>query len=58
MDNIQDLIAEYTQGLTEQERLVMDIATEHLGSSFDIERSIGFVKWLASRTQAQNDKKQ
>jgi len=43
--------------MTEQEKLVMEIAIDHLGSSFDIEKSIGFTKWLAKRTTQTDDKK-
>ena len=49
MECIPNLIKEYTNSLSEQERLVMKIAIEHLGSSFDIEKSIGFRKWLEKR---------
>ena len=39
-------IRKYIQQLTPQEIKVLDIAKEHLGSSFNIEKSIGFMKWL------------
>ena len=38
-------IEEYKNSLTEQEKLVLHIAIEHLGSSFNIEKSIGFLTW-------------
>jgi len=38
-------IRKYIQQLTPQEIKVLDIAKEHLGSSFNIEKSIGFMKW-------------
>tara|TARA_Y100001958_G_C21248295_1_gene580814 strand:- start:2829 stop:3023 length:195 start_codon:yes stop_codon:yes gene_type:complete len=38
-------IRKYIQQLTPQEIKVLDIAKEHLGSSFNIEKSIGFIKW-------------
>ena len=38
-------IQKYIQQLTPQEIKVLDIAKEHLGSSFNIEKSIGFMKW-------------
>ena len=43
------LIEEYISTMTEQERLVLKIATEHLESSFSIERSIGYLEWLSKR---------
>jgi len=46
---MEELIQKYVEQMTEQERLVLEIAKEHLGSSFDIEKSIGFVKWLSKQ---------
>ena len=44
--NTEYLINKYLETLTEQEKIVYEIAKKHLGSSFDIERSIGFHKFL------------
>jgi hypothetical protein len=41
----EKLIEKYVAQLSEQEKLVLDIAIDHLGSSFDIVRSIGYIKW-------------
>jgi len=41
-----DVEAYYKQ-LTPFERRTCDIAREHLGSSFDLARSNGFLRWLA-----------
>ena len=41
-----DVDAYYKQ-LTPFERRTCDIAREHLGSSFDLARSNGFLRWLA-----------
>lgn len=41
-----DIEAYYKQ-LTPFERRTCDIAREHLGSSFDLARSNGFLRWLA-----------
>ena len=43
-------VDEYLKQLTEQEKHVLEIAKDHLGDSFDIERCIGFQAW----TQKQN----
>lgn len=40
-----DETVEYVNQLSEQERIVLEIAREHLGSSFDICKSIGFIDW-------------
>ena len=45
---LQTLIQEYVLTLNEREKKVMNIAKEHLQSSFCIERSVGFVKWMNS----------
>ena len=49
MDNDADPgIAEqeaYIRSLTPQERLVLEIAADHLESSFDISKSLGFIQW-------------
>lgn len=41
----QEEIEAYISGFTEQEKIVMNIAQEHLESSFDISKSIGFLTW-------------
>lgn len=35
----------YINQLSIQEKIVLNIAKSHLGSSFDIEKSIGFLEW-------------
>ena len=42
----EELITKYKDSLTEQEQIVLKIAIEHLESSFDIEKSIGYLEWL------------
>ena len=44
VDKNVDKVAEYIRSLTEIERLTMEIAKNHLGSSFDIRKSNGFSK--------------
>ena len=48
------LIEEYKESLSEQERIVLQIAIEHLESSFDIEKSIGFLEWLSKHNEKSN----
>jgi len=43
---LEQQIRDYILTLSEREKVVMEIAREHLQSSFCIERSVGFVKWL------------
>ena len=47
MEATEELIKIYINQLSEQEKIVLKIAIEHLESSFDIEKSIGFQKWLS-----------
>lgn len=47
----QKLIDEYVAQMTEQERLVYEIAIEHLESSFDVVRSIGYKEWFETRSK-------
>jgi hypothetical protein len=53
---IKEYIKEYISEFTEQERIVYNIAKEHLESSFDIEKSIGFLEWLEKRQLKQKEK--
>ena len=43
--NLEAQIKKYKSELSEQELIVLNIAIEHLGSSFDISKSIGFMEW-------------
>jgi hypothetical protein len=40
---------EYIYQLTEVEKIAYEIAKEHLGSSFNIQRSNGFKEWLKKK---------
>lgn len=42
---LKDLIQEYTDNLSIDEKIVMEIAEKQLQSSFSIEKSIGFLEW-------------
>ena len=43
------LIDEYIQTLTPFERQGLAIAKDHLGPSFDMKRSSGFIRWKDAR---------
>lgn len=53
MEATEELIKIYINQLSEQEKIVLKIAIEHLESSFDIEKSIGFQKWLSKNSALQ-----
>lgn len=42
-------LEEYVQQLTDMEKKVLQIAKEHLETSFSLENSIGFQKWIKNR---------
>ena len=42
---LSDLINEYLESLSEKEKKAYEIARSHLGMSFQIEKSNGFIKW-------------
>jgi hypothetical protein len=44
------MVQEYINTFTEKERKAYEIASSHLGSSFNIEKSIGFIKWYTKQT--------
>ena len=50
-DSNEELIMQYIASLNEQEKMVMEIAKDHLQSSFDVEKSLGFKKWLSNQKQ-------
>ena len=45
----QQLIKEYIDQLTEDEKIVFNIAKKHLKSSFSIEKSIGYLSWIKKK---------
>ena len=47
----EELITMYKDSLSEQEQIVLKIAIEHLESSFDIEKSIGYLEWLKNNSK-------
>jgi hypothetical protein len=51
----QSEINAYIAQLTPQEQKVLKIAQEHLESSFNLVKSIGFKEWQAQQAQAQQN---
>jgi hypothetical protein len=49
MDPIAQEVQAYYQQLTPFERRTCDIAREHLGSSFDLARSNGYLRWSSKK---------
>ena len=46
LDASKEWTKEYINTLTPEENIAYKIAKEHLGSSFDIEKSIGFIDFM------------
>jgi len=42
----------YIDSLSEKEKLGFDIAKDHLGCTFHVQKSIGFNRWKAAREAA------
>jgi hypothetical protein len=43
------LTEQYLKTLTEKEMKAYEIAKDHLGSSFELEKSVGYLKWLSKQ---------
>ena len=43
---VADLLSEYYKSLDERNRQAYEIAKDHLGMSFQLEKSLGFLDWL------------
>lgn len=50
MENIE----EYMASLTPLQKKALDIAKDHLGSSFNIYKSVGFLQWKQSKESKEN----
>ena len=46
---IDSLKQQYIESLSKKEKKAYDIAFQHLGSSFTLEKSVGFLEWLKKR---------
>jgi len=53
MPSLTEQLDVYVKQLTPMEKKVLQIATEHLETSFSLENSIGFIKWKQAQVQAQ-----
>jgi hypothetical protein len=47
---MKELLEEYVSTFTEKEKKAHEIASSHLGSSFNLEKSVGFIQWLKTVT--------
>lgn len=50
MKTLAELLQLYLESLSPKETLSYEIAKQQLGSSFQLEKSAGFLKWLSTQT--------
>lgn len=48
-NNSESDINDYIRQLSPQEKKVLEIAREHLETSFNIEKSIGYMRWKQNK---------
>jgi hypothetical protein len=53
MEQELPLPEQYLKTLNEKELMAYEIAKEHLGSSFELIKSVGYLKWLAKRNESE-----
>lgn len=47
-ESLENLMQKYLETLSEKEKRGYFIAKEHLGMSFQLEKSVGFLNWMKS----------
>ena len=47
---------EYIESLSEYERVIYDMAKKHLASSFELEKSIGYIAYCKTKDDKKDDK--
>jgi len=50
LKTLKSLQEQYLETLSEKERKSYEIAKEHLGMSFQLDKSMGYLKWLKTQT--------
>ena len=48
------ILKQYIASLSDKEKQTYTIAKDHLGSSFSLEKSIGFQQWLIEKKKLMN----
>ena len=49
---MERLLEQYLDQLTEKERQAYEIAKSHLGTSFQLEKSVGFLQWKKKQSKS------
>jgi hypothetical protein len=50
LKTLKSLQEQYLETLSEKERKSYEIAKEHLGMSFQLDKSVGYLKWVKTQT--------
>ena len=56
-ENMEDLMAQYLETLSDKEKKAYHIAKSHLGSSFQLEKSNTFLQWKREHCQYNTNNK-
>jgi len=51
METEKTLQEQYLDTLSEKERKAYEIAKDHLGMSFQLEKSVGYIKWIKTNVK-------
>jgi hypothetical protein len=49
--DVQESILKYLEQLGDKERMAYSIAKEHLGTSFNVLKSIGYITWKKEKSK-------
>jgi hypothetical protein len=49
--NTAELVEAYIKSMSPKDYLAYQIAKEHLGTSFTVEKSVGYLRWLKNKEQ-------
>ena len=50
--NMSSQVAKYIAQLSDVDKIILKIAQDHLETSFNIKKSIGFKEWISTQTPA------
>jgi len=51
MKSKEELLKTYLETFTDKEKQGYEIAKSHLGSSFDLSKSLGYLHWLSNQPE-------
>jgi competence protein ComGC len=49
--DVQESVLKYLEQLGDKERIAYSIAKEHLGTSFNVLKSVGYITWKKEQTK-------